>query len=432
MQTPSLPGIGSVGGSSRTATKLMWFFALVYVAEGCAQVSGILHQPLFYFLMDGLHWQTSQVTAYLAVLGLPWVIKPVYGLVSDCVPLFGYRRKSYLFLFNFAATLALLSLTTITSPGQIIVALFVIVVAMAASSALCGALLVEHGKNSGLAGRFCSVQTIFVNIANIGAAFVGGWLCHKYAPADALHYGAAIAIFAPLLVVVSTYKLIDEKKEKADFKLLREGFGSIGRALRTRSLWGVAGFLFLWAFNPGFGAPFYDHMKKHLAFDQAFIGNLAMIYAIGAALGGFVYMKWLSPRLSVRTLAGTLIVSGAAIQAFFVFMVDKESAMALHLVNGFVTSMALLNAHVIAANRCPAHAEGFMYGILLSTANLSFNLSQTVGGYLYDEKFHGQIGPLILLSAGITFACVFLLPFFHFEKGDGANAAAGAPPPAGH
>lgn len=427
----TLPGIGSVGGSSQTATKLMWFFALVYIAEGCAQLSGILHQPLFYFLMDGLHWQTSQVTAYLAVLGLPWVIKPIYGLVSDCVPLFGYRRKSYLFLFNFAATVAMLSLTTITAPGQIIVALFVIVVAMAASSALCGALLVEHGKTSGLASKFCSVQTIFVNIANIAAAFIGGWLCHKYAPADALHIGAAIAVFAPLLVVVSAYKLIDEKKEKADFKQLRAGFTSIGNALRNRALWGVAGFLFLWAFNPGFGAPFYAHMKSHLHFDQAFIGTLSMFYAIGAMCGGIVYMKVLSPRFSVRALAATLIISGAAIQALFVFMVDKDSAMALHVLNGFVTSMALLNAHVIAANRCPAHAEGFMYGILLSTANLSFNLSQTVGGYLYDKKFDGHIEPLILLSAGITFACVFLLPFFNFEKG-GAEAGAKAPPPAGH
>ena len=28
--------------------------------------------------------------------GLPWLVKPLYGFLSDSVPLFGYRRRSYL------------------------------------------------------------------------------------------------------------------------------------------------------------------------------------------------------------------------------------------------------------------------------------------------------------------------------------------------
>jgi hypothetical protein len=26
----------------------------------------------------------------------PWVVKPLYGFLSDTVPIFGYRRRSYL------------------------------------------------------------------------------------------------------------------------------------------------------------------------------------------------------------------------------------------------------------------------------------------------------------------------------------------------
>lgn len=402
--------------SPQTASRLMWFFAFVYVAEGLAQTSGILHQPLYYFLMDGMHWDTAQVSAYLGLLGLPWVVKPLYGLVSDCLPLMGYRRKSYLFLVNFAATVALAAMTMLMAPEHIIIALFFIVFGMAVSSALCGALLVEHGKSSGLASKFCSQQTLFVNLANIAAALIGGWLCHKFAPAGALHVGAFIAMFAPLLVVGSAYHLIHEEKTTASKAHFKAGMASIVQALRTRSIWGVAAFLFLWAFNPGFGAPIYAHMKGHLGFDQAFIGELAMIYACGAALGGLLYMKVLSPRFSVRALAASLITAGALVQGLFVFMSNHETAMALNFVFGLATSMALLNAHVIAANRCPDHAEGFMYGILLSTANLSFYSSQALGGYLYEHVFHADIQPLILLSAGLTFCCIFLLPLFNFER----------------
>lgn len=28
----------------------------------------------------------------------PWVVKPVYGFLSDTVPIFGYRRRSYLII----------------------------------------------------------------------------------------------------------------------------------------------------------------------------------------------------------------------------------------------------------------------------------------------------------------------------------------------
>jgi len=394
----------------------MWLFAFVYIAEGLAQVTGVLRQPLNNYLMNGLHWDTATVTSYMAILGLPWMIKPLYGLVSDCVPLFGYRRKSYLFLFTLAATAALFTMTQLTDPTYIRIALLVDVTALAASSALCGGLLVEHGKASGMAGKFCSQQTLWVNIANIVAAFAGGWLCSSWAPSGALHWAAMAAMCGPLLVVATTWHLIVEEKSKADFAQLKLGLVSIARTLKTASTWGIAGFLMLWAFNPGFGAPLYSHMQNHLHFTQSFIGDLNVIYAAGAALGGLLYMKWLSPRYSIKTLAASLIISGALVQSLFVFMGSAESAMVLHFFEGLATAMALLNAHVIATNRCPDHAEGFMYGILLSAANVSFSASQAVGGYLYARVFDEGIVPLILLSAGLTFCCLFLLPFFNFDK----------------
>ena len=71
----------------------MLFFAIVYVVEGIGQARvGIIFQPLNYYLKD-IGWTPVQVTAYLAILNFPWIIKPVFGLVSDFIPLFGYRRE---------------------------------------------------------------------------------------------------------------------------------------------------------------------------------------------------------------------------------------------------------------------------------------------------------------------------------------------------
>ncbi len=72
----------------------MLFFAIVYVVEGIGQARvGIIFQPLNYYLKV-IGWTPLQVTAYLAILNFPWVIKPVFGLVSDLLdPSVGVRRR---------------------------------------------------------------------------------------------------------------------------------------------------------------------------------------------------------------------------------------------------------------------------------------------------------------------------------------------------
>src|SRR5207244_5380586 len=75
--------------------QLMTFFGLVYFAQGIGQAGGLINQPLMNYLKS--HGLTSdQVAQLFAVLTIPWIIKPLYGLISDLVPLLGYRRKSYL------------------------------------------------------------------------------------------------------------------------------------------------------------------------------------------------------------------------------------------------------------------------------------------------------------------------------------------------
>jgi hypothetical protein len=127
----------------------MLFFGLVYVVEGIGQTGGLIAQPLNYYLKQTFGWTPVQVTAYLTILNLPWIIKPVYGIVSDFLPLFGYRRKAYLVIANAAGAAAYCWVTQITAPGQLVIVLLLTAYAMAISSTLCGAILVENGQRFG-------------------------------------------------------------------------------------------------------------------------------------------------------------------------------------------------------------------------------------------------------------------------------------------
>ncbi|MCM8775427.1 MAG: hypothetical protein NC930_03640, partial [Candidatus Omnitrophica bacterium] len=79
---------------AKRTRNISWIAGLVYFSQGALGVSGI---ALLLHLRE-LNWSVGQITTVMSVAAVPWVLKVLYGIVSDTLPLFGYRRKSYLVL----------------------------------------------------------------------------------------------------------------------------------------------------------------------------------------------------------------------------------------------------------------------------------------------------------------------------------------------
>ena len=103
------------------------------------------------------------------------------------MPLFGYRRKAYLVLANLVASGALLWAAQITAPGPLVLVLLLTAYAMAISSTLCGAVLVENGQRLHASDRFVNQQWLWFNIAAMASAVLGGELVERLRPG----FGAA-------------------------------------------------------------------------------------------------------------------------------------------------------------------------------------------------------------------------------------------------
>src|SRR5258708_32515760 len=82
--------------SSPEARRLALLFAIVYFAQGMIylpdQVVAIV------FKERGL--TAGQLATFTWIITIPWFIKPVYGLLSDFVPIFGTRRRSYFLVMS--------------------------------------------------------------------------------------------------------------------------------------------------------------------------------------------------------------------------------------------------------------------------------------------------------------------------------------------
>jgi MFS family permease len=394
---------------ARRIRRLMFYFGMVYVVEGIGQTDGIIAQPLTYYFKEVHSWTPVQVTAALTAFNLPWIVKPIYGLVSDFVPLFGYRRKSYLILASILATLAYLLAAQMEAPSQLLFVLVLTAYAMAIASTLCGALLVENGQRYGTSGAFVNQQWLWFHIAAMSSALIGGLLVQYLSPAGALHSAALIAGIAPLMIVFGTWFLIEEEKRPIDLPELKLATRGLLATFRMRSLWIVALFLFLYWFSPGFHTPLYYHMTDSLHFSQGYIGILGAISSAGSICGALVYRQCLA-ELTSKHLLQLSIVLGTATTAAFVLLVNEATAAALHFCGGVAAMIALVATLTLAADYCPKNSEGFTFAALMSITNLASALADNVGALLYQHAFSGRLAPLILLSAAFTALAWVLVP----------------------
>ncbi|MGH7029781.1 MAG: MFS transporter, partial [Stellaceae bacterium] len=410
----------------RQIGRLMLFFALVYVAEGLGQTGGLIAQPLNYFLKQAYGWTPLQVTGWLSLLSLPWIIKPVYGIVSDFVPLLGYRRKAYLVLANAAATGACLLVTRMTRPGGLLLVLLLTAYAMAISSTLCGAVLVENGQRLRASDRFVNQQWLWFNIAAMGSGLVGGELVQRLSPVGALHAAAAIIAVAPLGAILGTLYLIDERPSRLDLVELRSTFRALLAAFTLRELWIIGLFLFLYYLNPGFGLPLYYYMTDSLKFSQAYIGILGAINSAGWIVAALLYRKFLGGMTS-KQLLNASIVFGAVTTAAFLLLSNQASAAVINFFSGMAGMVAFVATLTLAADYCPKRAEGFAFAALMSLLNLSSAASSNIGSFLYEHAFHNRIAPLIVVSAASTALILVLVPLLRLgdkPPGEPVRAAA--------
>jgi MFS family permease len=409
----------------RQVGRLMLFFALVYVVEGLGQTGGLIAQPLNYFLKQVYGWTPVQVTAWLTVLNLPWIIKPVYGIVSDFVPLFGYRRKAYLVVANAAAAGAYFWVSRIGEPHALILVLLLTAYAMAISSTLCGAVLVENGQRLHASDRFVNQQWLWFNIAAMASAFIGGELVELLSPEGALHAAAAIIAVAPLAAIFGTLFLIDETPSRLDLAELKNSFRGLVAAFTLKELWIIGLFLFLYYLNPGFGLPLYYYMTDSLKFSQAYIGILGAINSAGWIVCALLYRKFFGGMSSKRLLNLSILI-GTVTTAAFLLLSSEASAAIINFLSGAAGMVAFVATLSLAADYCPKRAEGFVFAALMSLLNLSSALSNNIGAFLYEHAFHNQLAPLIVVSTvstAVIFVLVPLLRLGNKQPGEPARAA---------
>src|SRR5437762_3466059 len=173
--------------------RLAVLFGVVYFAQGMWYLP---NQTITIVLKErGL--SAGQVADFFLISTVPWNVKPIYGLISDFVPLFGRRRKSYFLLTSGLAASAGLTLALLPthSPLAMGILLTIMGLGLAFNDVLTDALMVENGQRLRLTGGFQAVQWASIMTATVAVGVGGGFLAQR----GWLHLTFLLAALFPLI-----------------------------------------------------------------------------------------------------------------------------------------------------------------------------------------------------------------------------------------
>lgn len=379
--------------------------ALIYFLQGSLGIAGI---SLLLYLRH-LGWSIPKITGVMSLGAVPWIFKIFYGLISDCFPLAGYRRKSYLVLCSMAASAGWLLLAREPdSQSNIFFALLVTNAAFAATDVIADALIVEHST----AVSSPIYQSIAWGSRSLGAivsGIAGGWFAAHWAPARVFLLTAAL----PIAIGGAALLVHEHRWEKLPFKTLLDPFVRGARLIMTSNLrWLTILFLII-AIPSAFGLPFFYYMREHLKFKETFLGLLGSIAWMGAMFGSLLYLKWLKG-LPPKFMMRAVLCLNAVNILLFLLIRDPRGALVVMAMAGLFGCLAVLPM-VSAAAVLTRHSgiEAAMFALFMSIYSMGQILFGFLGGKIYP---YTGLAPLVLVSATAAVSGIYFVNRLSFSK----------------
>ncbi len=362
--------------------------------------------PLRFVLKDEVHLTAALVSSFFAIGNFSNYVKPLAGVMTDSIPLCGTRRRHYL-LFSLLATgvfWVLLSLVP-RKYGWMLPFYAVMYIGVVFTSTTLGGVMVEVGNRFRAAGRLTAQRIGLFKLAEIAGAPLGGALASlpfvvPATVAAALHLG---------LVPFLMRHLPPDPPLPREGSPWREVARQFGVLVRSRTLLGAAGMIFLLAAAPGLNTPLFFYQTSVLGFSKGFVGTLAFVHASAGLVAALVYYP-LCRRYSLRTLVAASIVVHALGALCYLGYRSPQSALVITVFSGMSMTFAMLPVYDIALRATPKGSEAIGYAVMMSMWNLTNALSDLTGSLLFDF-LRRNLTPLIWIDAATTLLVLAAVPF---------------------
>jgi folate/biopterin transporter len=386
---------------------------LVAFSQG---ITGLSDLAVSYLYKDDLRLTPSEVSRINSLLTIPWIVKPIYGLISDSFPIFGFRRKPYLFIFGLCVSFCWVMMSVyVDNLSKAFTTILMAQIATAFCNVIGEALVVETSQQQkeldpSAGAKNVSWYFLVKSIGSLLTAFSSGALLEYM---DKRNVFLITASF-PLIIVVSSLVLQEDRLKAEEVSLpngasydtiaqsnlpnvqsnkkdLKEQLDLFISFVKQEQIYKPVIFILLYLSTPSYGDPMFYFYTNELKFTPLVMGRLRLIYGIASVLGIILYNKYLKNINFKKLMVASTIVS-VSFNLLAMVLVSRLNltlgipdiwfcmgADALTTALAEINSMPLL---VLACEICPKNIEGTLYAFLMSVMNFGSLVSNQTGSIL--------------------------------------------------
>ncbi len=417
---------GSRGVTLRKAAVIV---IIGVVATTLAQPGVVGLIPLKNLLKNQLHAGIAATSAFFFLIGLPWYVKPLTGILTDACPILGTRRKSYMVISSLMAVLGWIGLYfTPRTYHKLLWVCLVIAFFMVIASTVVGAYMVEVAHAVAGSGRITAVREATEQACAMVQGPFGGYLAAITFGWTAIT-GAGIMFF----LFPAALFLLHEPRQPADPRgVLRDAAQQLGNVRRAHNLWAAIGLMALFYIAPGFATALFYRQQNLLHLNTEIQGYLGMLGGAGGVAAAFAYGR-LCRRFNLRMLLPWCLGIATVTNLGYLYYSTFLRAQVIDGMNGLGYALAELALMDLAVRATPARSEGLGFSLMMSVRNLALFGTDWIGSKLLSMhllSFHWLVLSNSLTTA-VTVPLVFLLPMAVVGRKDAEPlpAPSGAPEP---
>ncbi|PIN11908.1 hypothetical protein CDL12_15492 [Handroanthus impetiginosus] len=357
-------------------------------------VLGVL---LVYGLSQG--FSGSYFKLFIGLYYIPWVMKPFWGLLTDVLPVKGYRRRPY---FVLAGVVGAVSAVSVAAGGRLPVVLALTFLIGVTAGVAIGDVTIDAciARNSiEIRSLAADIQSLCGFCSSVGALLgfsTSGFFVH--------HLGAQVALgilaIPPATLIFLGFVIYEPRtiedihaENKKPKEKLREAVSGMFRTIQVPQVWKPSLYMYLslaLSISTHEGQFYwYTDPKAGPAFSQEFVG---MIYAIGAVasiVGVIIYHKALKDYPFRALLFFAQLVYGVSGMLDLIFILRWNLALGIpdyffvileECVSRIVSRIRWTPMMVLSSQLCPSGIEGTFFALLMCIDSLGSLTSKWGGG----------------------------------------------------
>jgi len=401
---------------------------LIYFAQGLRSFAST---ATTLYLKSKFNLDPAELTLVSTITFIAWYLKPIYGLISDCFPLFGYRRRSYIFLFGLQGIVSYILIYFAESSNTAITCLALGEMSQAVSDVICDGFLVERSKIDPVNGAhdLQIVSWSTSHLASMIGMISGGFAADYF---DPTYLVCALAV-CPLLVIITSFVIPDTRVEQRlkcleSFKRVWESLKTLWLKLIEKETLQIILFTLCWQSSSiAFGAITVYFLLDVIAVQPSTISLMMFLGYLGSFIGTILSGKGLKLNLINRLVLGRILNNITSLLDIILFTRSYQylglsyhpflfgSSSLGSIIDMYFSQMPML---IIFAHITPPNIEATFFAATCSIFNISLKISEIFASLIMystgiNDSHSQSIWMLSVISMGIgmlSLIFIYILP----------------------